>query len=70
VRVVVVSVEPYTVGVTSAVVVVRVDGTGVSTNVQLVRRLSALRARRLMVVDFIMVRYGLVVTLVFPTARD
>ena len=69
-RVVVVFVVPYTVGATSEVVVVRVDGAGVSTNVQLVRRLRALRVRRLMVVDFMVVRYVLVVPLVLPTARD
>lgn len=69
-RVVVVSVEPYTVGATSEVVVVCVDDAGVSTNVQLVRRLSAPSARRLMVVDFMVFRYGSVVALAFPTAAD
>lgn len=69
-RVVVVSVEPYTVGATSEVVVVCVDAAGVSTNVQLVRRLRGRRAKRLMVVDFMVVWCGLVVPLVVPTARD
>ena len=63
---VVVFVEPYSVGATSEVVVVRVDE-GVSIYVQLVKKL---RERRLMVIDFMVVRYGLVVTLVIPRGRD
>jgi len=43
------------VGVTSAVVVVRVDGAGVSTNVQLVRKPRALRLMRLMMLVFMAV---------------
>lgn len=61
----VVSDVPYVVGATSEVVVVCVDLAGVSTNVQLVRRP---RAKRLMAVNFMMVCYGLVVSLVLPTA--
>jgi hypothetical protein len=70
VRVVVVFVEPYRVGATSEVVVVRVDDAGLSTNVQFVKRPRVLRASRLRAMDFMMVRFGLSVPLVLPTAGD
>ncbi len=56
VRVVLVSVVPYIVGATSAVVVrvVWVDGLVLSTNVQLDRRLRVLRTKKLRVVVFML----------------
>ena len=55
-RVVLVSVVPYIVGATSAVVVrvVWVDGLVLSTNVQLDRRLRVLRTKKLSVVVFML----------------
>jgi hypothetical protein len=53
--VVVVSVEPYTVGTASEVLVVCVVGLGVATYVQLARWASALRDAREMMMFFMMV---------------
>jgi len=56
VRVVLVSTVPYVAGVTSAVVVVCVEGSRLSTTVQAGRKMRAARPRRLMMMVFMMIR--------------